>query len=148
MLRARATFQQAVGPDAIVITTEDVGRPMENIEYYGDRRALYLTDLARWHLTVPFAAILLLSAGQRPYLLLPTDVAETRRIVQNLEQLNFTAELVRDIPPQQAMDYFVAAPFHRGIRMSLYRLHNEKLEAALRAKGAGGPGAPSGARTP
>jgi len=29
---------------------------------------------------------------------------------------------VADIPPIQAMDYFVAAPFHHGVRMELWKL--------------------------
>src|SRR5207302_974651 len=41
MLRARTAFARVVEPGAVVITTEDIGRPAENIEYYsGVARAL------------------------------------------------------------------------------------------------------------
>ena len=72
MARARAIFARKVEPGAVVITTEEVGRPVENIEYYsGVAHALYLTDLERWGLTVGDAAELLARGGMRPYLLLP-----------------------------------------------------------------------------
>src|SRR5439155_14688201 len=43
---------------------------------------------------------------------------------RTLEDLGhaFFVERVADIPPAQAMDYFVAPPFHHGVRMELYRL--------------------------
>src|SRR5205814_1221708 len=64
MQRARATFAQAVEPNAVVITTEEIGRPGENIDYYSGRaRAFYLTDLMRWRITVMSAAGFLLDAG-------------------------------------------------------------------------------------
>src|SRR5439155_7449409 len=48
MARARAIFGRNVEPGAVVITTEDVGRPVENIEYYsGVAPALSQTDIAR-----------------------------------------------------------------------------------------------------
>ena len=52
MLEARANMQRLLEPNSVVITTEEVGRPAENIEYYsGVANALYITDLERWQLT-------------------------------------------------------------------------------------------------
>jgi len=122
MLRARATFARAVEPGAVVITTEDVGRPAENIEYYsGIAWALYFTDLLRWGVGVGEAAERLARAGMKPYLLIPPTQPDRARMLEDLGHA-FLVERVADIPPGQAMDYFVAAPFHRGVRMELYRL--------------------------
>ena len=49
--RRAPTCRRSSSPNAVVITTEDVGRPAENIEYYsGVADALYMTDLERWQL--------------------------------------------------------------------------------------------------
>ena len=121
MLRARGAFRAAVQERAVVITTEDVGRPAENIAYYsGGAHALYLTDLERWHLSVPEAADLLLRGGWVPYLLIPP-----RGRAPMLEELRqgFTVKLVAAIPRERAMDYFVATRAQpEGIPMRLYRL--------------------------
>jgi hypothetical protein len=121
MLRARGAFRAAVQERAVVITTEDVGRPAENIEYYsGVAHALYLTDLERWHLSVPQAADLLLRGGWVPYLLIPP-----RGRAPMLEELRqgFTVKLVAAIPRERGMDYFVATKAQpEGIPMRLYRL--------------------------
>jgi hypothetical protein len=122
MRRARATFAQLVQPGAVVITSEDIGRPAENIDYYsGVARALYLTDLARWHLSVADAAALLIRGGFTPYLFVPIGHPGRADLVRELET-RFHVELAADIPPERAMDHFVAAAFHRGLRMHLYRL--------------------------
>ena len=122
MLLARETFRRAVEPRSIIITTEDIGRPAENIEYYsGVAHALYLTDLARWHGNVFGVALLGIPAGVRPYLLLPPNDAARPKILQQLAGV-FRLETVRDIPPSQAAAYFVAAPFHRGVRLTLERI--------------------------
>jgi len=122
MLRARAVFGRAVEPGAVVITTEDVGRPAENIEYYsGGTHALYFTDLERWNISVPEAASRFARAGMVPYLLIPGTQRDRVRLLQDLGRL-FSVELVADIPAAQAVEYFVAAPFHRGVPMELHRL--------------------------
>jgi 4-amino-4-deoxy-L-arabinose transferase-like glycosyltransferase len=123
MLRARATFARAVEPRSVVITTEDVGRPGENIDYYsGVAHALYLTDLARWGLSVGDAAELLARGGFHPYLLIPT-IQRGRAAMLGALGTRFAVDLAADIPATQAMDYFVAAAFYpRGIHMELYRL--------------------------
>ena len=122
MLRARATFARAVEPRAVVITTEDVGRPAENIDYYsGVAHAFYMTDLMRWNLQLTDASTLLLAARMVPYLLIPPSQPGHDQLLQFLRLL-FTVDLVARVPPKQAMDYFVAAPFHSGVAMELYRI--------------------------
>ncbi|TMB46309.1 MAG: hypothetical protein E6J60_16555 [Deltaproteobacteria bacterium] len=123
MARARAIFGRNVEPGAVVITTEDVGRPVENIEYYsGVAHALYLTDLERWRLTVGDAADLLARGGMTPYLLLPKTEPGLDRLLDALGH-RFAVELAADIPARRAIDYFVAAAsLPDGIHMQLYRL--------------------------
>ena len=122
MLRARQTFNKAVQPGAVVITTEDVGRPAENIDYYsGVARALYFTDLDRWRMSVGDAAALFIKGGLIPYIFVPTDTPARGELLSELSS-RFALELAADIPAARAMDYFVAAAFHRGLHMELYRL--------------------------
>ncbi len=123
MVRARAVFARKVEPGAVVITSEDVGRPAENIEYYsGVAHALYLTDLERWRLTVGDAADLLARGGMMPYLLLPKAHPGLDRLLDALGH-RFAVELAADIPARRAIDYFVAARWNpEGIHMQLYRL--------------------------
>jgi len=123
VVRARATFGAAVKPRAVVITTETVGRPAENIDYYArDAWALYLTDLRRWGLTVERAATLLARGGLEPYLLIPYSQPDREQMLQDLRR-SFDPQLVVDIPPERAMDYFVAASFYpNGVRMLLFHL--------------------------
>jgi hypothetical protein len=131
MLRARETLRRVVEPNALVITTEDVGRPAENIEYYsGVARTLYLTDLKRWRKRVGDVAFAAILARQRPYLLLPAADPERAKILQDLGL--FKVETVADIPPPRAIEYFVAAAFHRGVHMKLDRISFPDLEATLR----------------
>jgi hypothetical protein len=125
--RAAATFRQAVEPDAVVITTEDIGRPMENIEYYGGIHSFYFTDLERWRIPLEQAATTLIASHFRPYLLIPQSQQARARLAPPL-----VAELVADIPPSRNYDYFVAAAFHRGLPMQLYRISAPELEAGLR----------------
>jgi hypothetical protein len=120
---ARTNFQRLVEPGAVVITTEDVGRPAENIEYYtgGLARALYLTDLERWRISVHAASVAFLGKGMKPYLFIPTSQPDKEGMLGTLRK-DLVVEQVADIPARQAIDYFVAAPFHRGVQMELYRI--------------------------
>jgi hypothetical protein len=124
--RAAATFRRAVEPGAVVITLEDIGRPMENIEYYGGIHSLYFTDLRRWRLSLDRVALALIMRHFKPYVLVPADKRDLATVSPPL-----TAELVADIPPNRNYDYFVAAAFHRGLHMQLYRIRAPKLEAAI-----------------
>ena len=132
--RARANFQRAVEQKSVVITTEDVGRPAENIEYYsGNAWAFYLTDLKRWRVSLHFATSALIRGGFRPYLFIPkTDPGRDTMLAQ-LRGKKMQVDLVLDLPPAKAIEYFVAAPFHRGVPMELYRISSPLLEEALEA---------------
>jgi hypothetical protein len=132
MEEARANMQKLLEPNSVVITVEEVGRPAENIEYYsGVANALYLTDLQRWRVPLPSAAGSLLVGGKRPYLYIPANQPDKQRLLDDL-RVSFTVDQVADIPPEQAMAHFVAAPFHHGVRMGLYRLSIPWVEEALR----------------
>ena len=61
-------------------------------------------------------------AGMTPYLLLPVGDPRREEILTNLRRV-YGVELVADIPPEQAIDWFVAASFHRGVHMQLHRIH-------------------------
>jgi len=132
MREARANFAKLVDRNAVVITSEDVGRPAENIAYYsGVADAFYLTDLERWRLPLRTAVSSLILDGWRPYLYLSPNAPETAVLVKSLRDDSFTVDPVADIPPARAMANFVAAPFHRGIRMVLYRVSNPQFESLL-----------------
>lgn len=130
MRQARANLGQWVEPNSLIITTEDVGRPAENIEYYsGYADAIYMTEVRRWRASVPTIAGAVLGKGIRPYLYLPYEDPELPTIKAALQRAGFKIELVADIPPGMALKHFVAAPFHRGRRMQLYKLSHEGMEA-------------------
>src|SRR5690606_37798639 len=117
-------------PGSLIITTEDVVRPGENIEYYsGVANTIYMTEVRRWRTQVPTVAAAVLAKGTRPYLFLPSNDRELPRILTALERAGFQAQLVADIPPGQALAHFVAAPFHRRVRMQLFKLSHEGMEA-------------------
>jgi hypothetical protein len=122
MERARDTLARHVEPGGLIITSEDVGRPADNIDYYsGVAQAVYLTDLVRWRLSVWEMALHAARVGMTPYLLLPVGDARREDILTNLRRV-YGVELVADIPPEQAIDWFVAASFHRGVHMQLHRI--------------------------
>jgi hypothetical protein len=134
MEEARANMKKLLDPNAVVITVEEVGRPAENLEYYGGVNTLYLTDLERWHLSPGNAASFLLLDGRRPYLYIPAGQPNKAAMLDDL-RIKFDVELIADIPPDRAMAHFVAAPFHRGVRMELYRLSMPALEELGRKAG-------------
>ena len=122
MERARETLARHVQPGGLIITSEDVGRPADNIDYYsGVAQAVYLTDLVRWRLSVWDMALQAARAGMKPYLLLPVGDPRLDEILTNLRRV-YGVHLVADIPPEQAIDWFVAASFHRGVHMQLHRI--------------------------
>jgi hypothetical protein len=113
-----------------------MGRPAENIEYYGGFPALYVTDLVRWKIKASQAALSFISGGMRPYLLLdlPASAAEREervRIMRDLEAAGFVTERVAAIPPPRKMEYFVAAPRPRPVDSELFRISHPKWEALL-----------------
>jgi hypothetical protein len=119
--RATATVRQNLKPRAVVITTEDIGRPAENFEYYGGVNALYLTDLERWRVPIERAAFFFLVSELEPYLLIPRGLPEHDRILDTLRG-QFLVELVADIPPARNYDYFVSSAFHAGVPLELWHV--------------------------
>jgi len=55
-----------------------------------------------------------------PYLFIPFTQPDREQMLAELAE--FQVEQAADIPAPQAIGYFVAAPFHRGVRMLLYRI--------------------------
>jgi hypothetical protein len=148
MRLARQNFVRLLEPNAVVITSERVGRPAENLEFYGSRvHALYLTDLARWNVRIDQAAALLIGRGLRPYLFLPPDEPARGTLADELRFGEFQVERVADVPASKALLHFVAAPFHGGVAMQLDRISHPTLEAA-RAKQLAGGGQDAPASSP
>ena len=132
MLRAQETVRSTLEKRAVVITTEDIGRPAENIEYYGGPYSLYLTDLERWHVPIWKASLAFILSDLRPYLLIHTAAPERERLLAELAANGIVAERIQAIPPARNMDFFVAAPFHRGLPLELYKLSQPTAEQILR----------------
>lgn len=119
--RARATMEAATDFPAVVLTTTAIGRPAENINYYTKVEAVYLEELVRWQAQPRYAVGALLKAGFSVYVLLPTEQAKQWLANPNISTW-YTAETVRTIAPAEAVDYFVASPYHRGVPLMLVRL--------------------------
>jgi len=119
--RATATVRRTLAPRAVVITSEDIGRPLENLEFYAGVNALYLTDLERWKIPLERAVFFLLISEMEPYLLLPRSFAEREQLLAPL-RARYALELVADIPPDRNYDYFVASGFHGGMPLELWHV--------------------------
>lgn len=119
--RARTTVEAATDYPAVVLTTTRIGRPAENLNYYTRVEAVYLEELVRWQAQPRYAVAAMLKAGFSVYLLLPPDQAKQWLTNSNISTW-YTAETVRTIAPADAVDYFVASPYHRGIPLVLVRL--------------------------
>lgn len=136
---ARQTMRRTLEPRSVVITSEDMGRPAENIEYYGGFPSFYLTDLDRWNIKLSRAALAFVGVGMRPYLLIDRLVDERARVLADLADHGFVAERVLEIPADQKMQYFVAAPSprldpktKRELGCELFRISKPDLEKLIR----------------
>jgi hypothetical protein len=119
--RAAAIIRRTLAQPAVVITSEDAGRPVENLEYYADVRALYLTDLARWRIPIEKAVLGFMISEMEPYLLIPRSLPAHAGILAAL-QPHFLLELVAEIPPQRNYDYFVTSSPGAGLPMELWHI--------------------------
>jgi len=133
---ARETMRRTLEPRAVVITSEEMGRPAENIEHYGGFPALYLTDLDRWKIKASEASLAFISAGVRPYLLVDRDVPERGRVLADLAAKGYVAERVLEIPAARNMEYFVASPGRRSVNSELFRISHPTWEELMRTTGA------------
>lgn len=132
---ARDNLRRTLEPRSVVITSEDMGRPAENIEHYGGFPAFYVTDLLRWRIKLSSVTTSFLAAGMRPYLLLDKGVPERDRILADLAEHDILAERVLEIPQSRNMEYFVAAPVRRPYGSELFRISYPKWEELLRQNG-------------
>jgi len=73
--RARRTLGELVPPGAVVITSDALGRPAENIAHYLGVDTFYLSELPLLRTDHDKAAILLVMAGRRTFFLLDEDRA-------------------------------------------------------------------------
>jgi hypothetical protein len=124
--QARRTIESIIEPGAIVITTTDVGRPAENIDYYTHAYALYLEDLERWQWNIARACGKFLADGRELYLLLPAPSARGRIALEQLEW--FELEHIRHVDAQDTPQYFVASRFGT-VPLDIYRV---RLPTAVR----------------
>jgi hypothetical protein len=118
---ARRTIEAVVEPGAIVITTTEVGRPAENIDYYTHAHAVYVRDLERWGFSVALAAARFIVSGFDVYLFVPTGSPRGAEALVELGRTQHEVEHVVHVDAADALRYFVASRF--GPRpMDLYRL--------------------------
>ncbi|MFP6663407.1 MAG: hypothetical protein VCC00_04325 [Deltaproteobacteria bacterium] len=119
--QAQQRFESFVPPGSIVYTSYRYGRPAENINYYTSSSAIYLEELLHWGMSQGAALKIPASTGHAVFLLVTPVEAERWRT--NPWTASFLdAELVRDIRPGEARDFFVASPRHRGLHLQLVRL--------------------------
>jgi hypothetical protein len=119
--QARRTFSAAVGPAAVVITSEDLGRPAENIEWWAGVPAVYLTDLERWRISAARASAAYLASGRQPYLLIGDPEPGASELIADLSS-DFRVDRVVTIPSSRKMEYFVASPRASSGAVQLYRI--------------------------
>jgi hypothetical protein len=128
---ARENLRRLLEAKSVVITSEDMGRPAENIEYYGGVPALYITDLDRWRLKASQVSLSFITGRVRPYLLVDPGVPERARVLADLAANGFLAEKVATIPPARNLEHFVAAPVRREVSSELFRISHPALEAKM-----------------
>ncbi len=118
---ARRTIEAVIKPGGIVITTTEVGRPAENIDYYTHAHAVYARDLERWGFSVALAAARFIVSGFDVYLFVPTSSPRGAEALVELQRTQHEVEHVVHVGAADAVRYFVASRF--GARpMDLYRL--------------------------
>jgi hypothetical protein len=119
--QARQTIESIMAPGAVVITTDEIGRPAENIDYYTHAHALYLEDLARWRIPIRRATDLLLNAGHDVYFLLPSSSPQGQDALGRLRLQLLDVTPVAHVAAQDAPRYFVASRFGTA-PLDIYRV--------------------------
>ncbi|HEY8514447.1 MAG TPA: hypothetical protein VIS07_02925, partial [Candidatus Binatia bacterium] len=107
--RARRVVREVIPPGSLVLTSEGLGRPMENLRHYVGVNAYYFGELPLLVVSRDGVIGRSLVAGQRVFLLLRGEDRETLRTIKNN-----TPRLVTRVQGQQLYDWFVdprKAPF-------------------------------------
>jgi hypothetical protein len=115
--RARATLGPLLPRDAVLITSEALGRPAENIAHYLGVPVFYVSELPLLRTDQSRAALLLAMSGRRPFFLLGADE------VQSLAPLRTVAgvQVVARRRGPEVLDWFVD-PRRGGAGVALYEL--------------------------
>jgi hypothetical protein len=115
--RARQALGSLLPDDAVLLTSEALGRPAENVAHYVGVPALYLSELALLRTDHRKAAILLAMGGRRPFFLLDEDRAAALTDLRAIGGLR----IVGRRRGEQVLDWFVD-PRRGGRGVVLYEL--------------------------
>jgi hypothetical protein len=88
---ARATLGALIPPGSLVITSESLGRPAENISHYVGADALYPGEISLLHEKRAAVAMRFLIAGRRVFFLLRADDRETLAATRPLDPTRVVA---------------------------------------------------------
>ncbi len=142
--RARANIERLVDADGVVITTTDVGRPAENIDYYTHAHAVYVQDLDRWGVPIRVASLAFLGRGKSVYLLFPSASPPLAEALYGLRR-GFEVERLVRIAATDTPAYFVASRFGTTA-MDLYRVRlTGRLFERMQGQGTAAPSKDAGA---
>jgi len=115
--RARATLGALVPLDGVVITSEALGRPAENVAHYLGVPAFYASELPLLRTDQQRAALLLAMAGRRPFFLVADEQAASLAPLRTSAGLRVVARRRGDA----VLDWFVD-PRRGGGGVVLYEL--------------------------
>ena len=124
--RARAALGALVPPGGVVITSESLGRPAENIAHYLRVPAFYVSELPLLRTDQQRAAILLAMAGRRPFFLVEEGQAGSLAPLRNVAGLRVVARRSGDA----VLDWFVD-PRRGGGGVVLYEVVLSPEQRAL-----------------
>ena len=124
--RARATLGALVPPDGVVITSEALGRPAENVAHYLGVPAFYASELPLLRTDQQRAALLLAMAGRRPFFLVAEEQAASLAPLRASAGLRVVARRRGDA----VLDWFVD-PRRGGGGVVLYELVLSPEQRAL-----------------
>ena len=124
--RARATLGALVPPDGVVITSESLGRPAENVAHYLGVPAFYASELRLLRTDEQRAALLLAMAGRRPFFLVAEEQAGALAPLRTTAGLRVVARRRGDA----VLDWFVD-PRRGGGGVVLYEVVLSPEQRAL-----------------
>jgi len=108
--RARAVLGAMIPPGSLVIASEALGRPAENITHYVGAQAIYPGEIDLWHEKRSAVAMRFLLEGRRVFFLLRADDRDTIATARGLDP----ARIVARARGAELYDWFVdpaSAPF-------------------------------------